>query len=233
MHHGRASAAVVAAGGREQCTTRRASIGAVVLAAHAGVLAYLVAATSSSPARHSAPPDAWLTWLEVAAAPEAAAMNPTNKSAAAQPERVARPSFAPPGPKPPLATDPTPAPAIDWRSEVGASAARVLEAERLSRRQARAFDPQRTPGLAEPPATPRAPPHFRWSEAHTKRLTRDANGNTILRLNERCVIVNFVLPACAIGEIPTYGDLFEDMNRAAEFGDWNDDSATRRDNMPP
>jgi hypothetical protein len=213
--------------------TEQLWVGAVVLTTHLGLVFLAWWHSNRAAVRHADLPDAWLTWLEATPTPEAESLPQANDSREAPVLRSVQRSSAPRSIAPLPETREVPTAAIDWRAAAGEAAARVLEAEGEARKLARAFEPKRTPGLAEQPIAPRPPPHFRWSEAHTERLRRDENGNTILRINERCVIVNFLLPACAIGEIPTYDDLFKDMNRSAEFGDWNDDSATRRDNMPP
>jgi hypothetical protein len=117
---------------------------------------------------------------------------------------------------------------IDWYGTLDVSVAATIAAANDRVRRDRAFEPKRTPGLAEGPRWVRPPPHFRWSRSRTQRIERGEDGTTIVWLNDRCVLVNFVLPFCAVGEIPAHGDLFKDLKHAAEFGDWNDDSAERR-----
>jgi hypothetical protein len=49
-------------------------------------------------------------------------------------------------------------------------------------------------------------------------------GGTLIRLNENCVLVVFLVPfpACALGKIPPRGDLLEHMHDPPEFGAWKD-----------
>jgi hypothetical protein len=118
--------------------------------------------------------------------------------------------------------------ATDWYGAIDTSVAATISGANDRARRYRAFEPKRTPGLAEPPRWVRPPPHFRWSRSRTQRIERGEDGTTIVWLNDRCVLVNFVMPFCAVGKIPAHGDLFKDLKRAAELGDWIDDSAERR-----
>ena len=54
-------------------------------------------------------------------------------------------------------------------------------------------------------------PDYAWSKARTRRIEK-VDGVTILRPTERCVLVNFHLPVCALGKEEPRGDMFKDMN---------------------
>jgi hypothetical protein len=100
---------------------------------------------------------------------------------------------------------------VDWPTKGKESAARVLAAEAEAERIARMFA---GPGGTWASLTKRQraeASHFRWKPG-IDGLERDEKGNTIYRLSERCVLVNFVFFGCTIGALPpAYGDLFKDM----------------------
>jgi len=99
---------------------------------------------------------------------------------------------------------------VDWPLEGKKSAARVLAAEAEAERIARMF----------------AGPNGTWASL-TKRqrskinkfrfkpgvdgLEKDADGNTIYRLSEGCVVVNFSFIGCAIGKAKIHDDMFDNM----------------------
>ena len=104
----------------------------------------------------------------------------------------------------------TPPARVDWPLEGKKSAPRVLAAEAEAERIARMF----------------AGPNGTWASL-TKRqrskinkfrfkpgvdgLEKDAAGNTIYRLSEGCVVVNFSFIGCAIGKPKIHDDMFENM----------------------
>jgi hypothetical protein len=99
---------------------------------------------------------------------------------------------------------------VDWSTELSAAADSTLKKEKQARDQLGVFTRK---FLVE--ADPRNPGRttnrgFRWYEAGTHRIdTR--GGIPVLHLNDRCVLVAFIIPACAIGHIEIHGDLFENM----------------------
>jgi hypothetical protein len=105
----------------------------------------------------------------------------------------------------------TPPGFVDWPLEGKESAARVLAAEAEAERIAKMFA---GPGGTWASLTKRQQSeisHFRWKPG-IDGLERDENGNTIYRLSDRCVLVNFIFIGCSIGaKPPAYGDLFKDM----------------------
>jgi hypothetical protein len=219
-----------------------AAFGAVALL-HALLLACLTSQFVNWSRERAASPviEAWLTLVSTAQ-DERAALQELAAAREVDAPRFARPNVASRRrdsdraklPAPSVAREPSAAAAaIDWFALTESAAAHALSAEETRSRQARAFDPKRVPGLAEGPKWVRAPPRFRWSHARTNRIERTEDGATIVWLNDRCILVNFVMPFCAVGEIPTHGDLFKDLQRSVEFGDWNDDLAERRANIPP
>jgi len=110
----------------------------------------------------------------------------------------------------------------DWyRSATAAAEARVLAEEDRARRAASmgqaAIDAR---SLAEAPS--KRGPDFAWSKARTQRIERTRDGATILRLTERCVLVNFILPFCHLEKEKPRGDLFDGMEQPPEMGDWKD-----------
>jgi len=126
---------------------------------------------------------------------------------------------APITPPPEAPTDETPsatAPRIDWAREAELSASRQLRKDEEDQRLGAAF----SHGFrAQQPARPT--PQFRWDRAHTNRLEPLETGGTLIRLNDRCVLVfaGAVFPYCAIGKIPVHGDLFEHMNDPPVLGE--------------
>ena len=104
----------------------------------------------------------------------------------------------------------TPPARVDWPLEGKKSAARVLAAEAEAERIARMF----------------AGPNGTWASL-TKRqrskiskfrfkpgvdgLEKDSAGNTIYRLSEGCVVVNFSFIGCAIGKPKIHDDMFDNM----------------------
>lgn len=86
---------------------------------------------------------------------------------------------------------------MDWHGDAG----------RIAEERAAAGD------AAAPVKRPSRPKkEFGWSRARTHRIERTADGQTLLRLSDRCVLVNLLLPVCQLGRIAARGDLFEHMN---------------------
>jgi hypothetical protein len=100
---------------------------------------------------------------------------------------------------------------IDWPQERRDAAARVLAAEAEAERIAKMFaGPQGTwASLTQRQQSELA--QFRWRPG-VDGLERDERGNTIYRISDRCVLVNFLFIGCSLGaKPPAYGDLFKDM----------------------
>ena len=78
---------------------------------------------------------------------------------------------------------PTAMPWIDWQKEGQEAARREAEAHPL------------------PPSTAKKKPPAPWSHARIKRIEK-GDGYYLLWLNDRCALVNFLIPACKLGKMP-------------------------------
>lgn len=99
---------------------------------------------------------------------------------------------------------------VDWPIEAKKSAARVLAAEAEAERIAKMFA---GPGGTWASLTKRQRSKiskFRWKPG-VEGLEKDSAGNTIYRLSEGCVLVNFSFIGCAIGKPKIHDDMFENM----------------------
>jgi hypothetical protein len=101
---------------------------------------------------------------------------------------------------------------IDWYGQLEAAAAATLASDERHERQlgalVRPYQPEHDPG--NPSATDLK--DFRWYDAGVHRI--DTRGPVpVLHLGDRCVLIAFVVPVCAIGHIETYGDLFDNAAR--------------------
>ena len=104
----------------------------------------------------------------------------------------------------------TPPERVDWPLEGKKSAARVLAAEAEAERIARMFA---GPGGTWASLTKRQRSKinkFRFKPG-VDGLEKDADGNTIYRLSEGCVVVNFSFIGCAIGKPKIHDDMFDNM----------------------
>jgi hypothetical protein len=116
---------------------------------------------------------------------------------------------------------------VDWSTELSAAADATLKKQKQARDQLNVFTRK---FMAE--ADPRNPGRtanrgFRWYEAGAHRI--DTRGPIpVLHLNDRCVLVAFIIPACAIGHIEIHGDLFENMAAVLD-----ENEATPRPNDVP
>jgi hypothetical protein len=68
---------------------------------------------------------------------------------------------------------------------------------------------------------------FAWDKTHTQRTETLPDGGTLIRLSANCVLVIKLIPlaACGLGKQKARGDLFDDMNKFTELGDWKDNGA--------
>jgi hypothetical protein len=99
---------------------------------------------------------------------------------------------------------------VDWPIEAKKSAARVLAAEAEAERIAKMFA---GPGGTWASLTKRQRSKvskFRWKPG-VEGLERDSAGNTIYRLSDGCVLVNFSFIGCAIGKPKIHDDMFDNM----------------------
>jgi hypothetical protein len=116
---------------------------------------------------------------------------------------------------------------VDWSAQLGVGAKAALDEEKRAAQQLGALT--RKYVLDEDLLRPKrdGDPSFRWYDAAIHRI--DTRGPLpILHLNQRCVMLLFILPACAIGHIDSRGDLFE--NTAATL---DEKSGTARPNDGP
>lgn len=101
-----------------------------------------------------------------------------------------------------------PAADIDWSGELKGAANATLAQEERAARQARAL--VRKYLAEDDPRNPHPGPAsaFRWYDAGTHRF--DTRGSLpVFHVNERCALLLFIIPACAIGHIEAHGDLFD------------------------
>jgi hypothetical protein len=136
-----------------------------------------------------------------------------------------------PEPPPPasgaISVPPTPPANIDWSGQISDAANSTLDRERHEAELLGAL--MRKFRLPDDPRDPHPDPAtgFRWYNAGSHRI--DTRGSLpILRLNDRCALVLFIMPICLIGHIEIHGDLFEN---AAALHD--EKTATARPNDVP
>jgi hypothetical protein len=169
----------------------------------------------------------WLMWrvvLPLPSEPEAftsvlfwlPATQPVRPPGAAHPRVAVTPAPWPPS----LSAAPTPdsgtaitlpdAPGaqVDWRATLPGAAAFEIDQEKRLSEQVRALT--RRYAVEDDPRNPHPGPTsgFRWYDAGIHRFdTR--SWIPLLHLNDRCVLVIFIMAACALGHIEAHGDLFE------------------------
>ena len=175
--------------------------------------------------RWSLPEDAFVTHVFFVSEPKETVVEPVTPARARSERYLAPPRTAPitPPSEPGIADTPPPSiappllarPQIDWAREAEVSASRQLSQDEEARRLAAPFSHN-----FEAAPRPQPTPSFGWSRAHTQRIEPLKTGGTLLRLNDRCVLVfaGVLLPMCQIGKIPARGDLFEHMDDAPVLG---------------
>jgi hypothetical protein len=190
---------------------RRAVVMLGVLLAHVFVFHSLVRLTRTTdrhPAGEVLRTEPIMLLLEDLVEPEPAGLPPAAMPAPPQtrsttPAVAALPAPAEPGPI-------TPPVRVDWPIEAKKSATRVLAAEAEALRIAKMFA---GPGGTWASLTKRQRSKvskFRWKPG-VDGLERDSAGNTIYRLSDGCVLVNFSFIGCAIGKPKIHDDMFENM----------------------
>ncbi len=121
----------------------------------------------------------------------------------------------------------TPGAPVDWSATLPEAAAAELDRQRraaaqldaLTRRYVQPTDPL-NPGAA-------AARRFRWYDAGIHRI--DTRGPIpALHLNDHCLLIAFIIPACVIGHIEIHGDLFDNS-----AGSRDETNATARPNDVP
>ena len=200
---------------------RRLCVLVLVAAAHLTALLLVATLTRSERLNLSAQADALLVVL---LAPE---QPPVPQRTPRQPLRVASSSRNPPvttvpptGNAPATATA-TDAITIDWAAEATRAARVQAETDEQARRRAAALATPHDPAFNPAPH----PPKFHWDPVGTNRVVQLEGGGTLIRLNDNCALVIYVLiplAGCTLGKIPARGDLFEHMRDAPEFGAWKD-----------
>lgn len=116
---------------------------------------------------------------------------------------------------------------VDWRAELAGAADAALQKEQRARELAGALT--RKYVVAPDPRNPGRTTirEFRWYEAGIHRIDTRAPIPG-LWLNDHCVLIAFVMPACKIGHIEIHGDLFD--KRAIALDEYE---ATARPNDAP
>ena len=99
---------------------------------------------------------------------------------------------------------------VDWPIEGKKSAARVLAAEAEAERVARMFAGPDGTWASLTKRQRSKVSKFRWKPG-VDGLEKDAAGNTIYRLSDGCVLVNFLFFGCAIGKPKVHDDMLENM----------------------
>jgi hypothetical protein len=102
---------------------------------------------------------------------------------------------------------------IDWPVEGRKTAERIVAEQIEAERVAKMFAGPQGTWASLTKRQQSELKKFRWKPG-VDGLERDDKGNTIYRLNNRCVLVNFMFIGCALGaKPPAYGDLFKDMRQ--------------------
>jgi hypothetical protein len=141
---------------------------------------------------------------------------PTRRSQRASQQGAAIPPDAQPNTAPSSDEGNAIHPPIDWAAELDRAARDAVPAEPAA--ELRNF------GFPHASAAPPKPPEFGWSHTRIHRVESIPGGGMLVHVNDNCVLVFIPLPffACAPGQKPANGDLFEHMHDPPHAGDWND-----------
>lgn len=112
----------------------------------------------------------------------------------------------------------------DWQRSAKEAAAKVIADEEVRKQRVAQIGRGKIDARTLAKPTPESGPHFSWS----KHATDDP---LVFRLNERCVLLMFMIPVCEIGEIKDDSQLFRDMNAKPVMGDWSDDARSAEETM--
>jgi hypothetical protein len=191
---------------------------ALVVAAHALALAFLLELTRTHPSGRTAEESLTVIALLPAARPQSPPLPISISPGAARKRATAGPGeTGAPEPRMP-APDTGPAP-IDWAAEGAEAAARVARGE--DQPGPRTFGrPPASPMFA---AAPARRPGLAWSHARTHRVEALPGGVTVFNLNDHCAVaLLWVVPffGCTLDKIPPRGDLLDHMREQGELGDW-------------
>ena len=193
---------------------RRAATWLCVLLSHAALLFALLDATrtsdrASSPEALQTFPITWFPQPRVTPAPSASSQI---TMPVAQPTRAVASLPAPAIPASPAGeAAPSAAPArVDWPIEGKKSVARVLAEEQEAERIARMFAGPTGTWASLTRRQRSKLSKFRWKPG-VDGLERDDEGNTIYRMGDGCMLLNFKFVVCALGKPKIHDDMFENM----------------------
>lgn len=112
----------------------------------------------------------------------------------------------------------------DWQRSAKEAAAKVIADEEARKQRVAQIGRGKIDARTLAKPVPEKGPHFSWS----KRTTDDP---LVFRLNERCVLLMFMIPVCQVGEIKDDSQLFRDMNAKPVMGEWSTDSRSNEETM--
>ena len=122
-------------------------------------------------------------------------------------------------PRAPVSEGPGAPPKIDWAEEATTAVSQEIHRGELAAQQRDALSPKRSSAFSS--AQPLS--KFHWDYASTHRIEPLGPSGTAIHLNDKCVIVIFLVPmiGCAIDDMPARGDLFEHMRDKAAEAEWS------------
>jgi hypothetical protein len=120
------------------------------------------------------------------------------------------PAAALPAPLTGESTPTAPPGRVDWPIEGKKSVARVLAEEREAERIARMFAGPSGTWASLTKRQRSKLSKFRWKPG-VDGLERDEDGNTIYRMGDGCMLLNFKFVVCALGKPKIHDDMFENM----------------------
>lgn len=202
----------------------RSAIATLIVLAHLAIILALMFLT----ARSQMPPLATapvMTLIEIFRDIEFGDIEPSGEATSPTGPEAADTLPAPEGGAAPRRSAPTRAITHpDWQRSAKEAAAKVIADEEARKQRVAQIGRGRIDARTLAKPTPGKGPHFSWS----KRTTDDP---LVFRLNERCVLLMFLIPVCEIGEIKEDGQLFRDMNAKPVMGDWSDDARSNEETM--